>query len=74
MKITLSKLSTKDLATLAQRTINTSDSGKYPVITAHPLLSDLKLKYRDYDLADTDELEKAAKNSNLPEPKNNPPQ
>ncbi len=50
MKITLAKLSTKDLATLAQRTINTSESGKYSVITAHPLLADLKLKYSDYDL------------------------
>lgn len=49
MKITLRKLSTKDLATLAQRTINTSESGNYPVIDAHPLLSELKLKYADYD-------------------------
>ncbi len=49
MKITLSKLSTKDLATLAQRTINVSDSGTYAVITAHPLLAELKLKYADYD-------------------------
>lgn len=49
MKITLSKLSTKDLATLAQRTINVSESGTYAVITAHPLLADLKLKYADYD-------------------------
>ena len=56
MKITLSKLSTKDLATLAQRTINTSDSGKYPVITAHPLLSDLKLRYHDYDLVYTKQI------------------
>lgn len=49
MKITLRKLSTKDLATLAQRTINTSESGNYPVIDAHPLLAELKLKYSDYD-------------------------
>lgn len=49
MKITLSKLSTKDLATLVQRTINVSESGKYTVITAHPLLTELKLKYTDYD-------------------------
>ncbi|MFC4688231.1 DUF6261 family protein [Epilithonimonas pallida] len=49
MKITLSKLSTKDLATLAQRTINVSESGTYAVITAHPLLAELKLKYADYD-------------------------
>jgi len=32
-------------------------------------VTDWKLYY-----ADTDELVKAAKNSNLPEPKNNPPQ
>jgi len=56
MKITLSKLSTKDLATLTQRTINTSDSGKYPFITAHPLLADLKLKYNDYDLVYTKQI------------------
>lgn len=49
MKITLRKLSTKDLATLAQRTINTSDSGNYPVINAHPLLEELKVKYAEYD-------------------------
>lgn len=49
MKITLRKLSTKDLATLAQRTINTSDSGNYPVIDAHPLLEELKVKYAEYD-------------------------
>lgn len=49
MKITLRKLSTKDLATLAQRTINTSESGNYPVIVGHPLLAELKLKYADYD-------------------------
>ncbi|MFC4163292.1 DUF6261 family protein [Epilithonimonas zeae] len=49
MKITLRKLSTKDLATLAQRTINTSESGNYPVIDGHPLLAELKLKYADYD-------------------------
>ncbi|MPS75067.1 MAG: hypothetical protein E2590_18225 [Chryseobacterium sp.] len=49
MKITLRKLSTKDLATLVQRTINTSESGNYPVIDGHPLLAELKLKYADYD-------------------------
>lgn len=49
MKITLSKLSTKDLATLTQRTINVSDSGTYAVITNHPLLAELKTKYAEYD-------------------------
>ncbi|WP_374444513.1 DUF6261 family protein [Epilithonimonas sp.] len=49
MKIALSRLSTKDLATLSQRIINTSESGKYPVIDSHPLLTELKTKYADYD-------------------------
>ena len=39
------------------------------LITAMEDVTDWKLFY-----ADTDELVKAAKNSNLPEPKNNPPQ
>lgn len=49
MKITLRKLSTKDLATLSQRVISTSESGKYPVINNHPLLAEFKTKYADYD-------------------------
>lgn len=49
MKIALSRLSTKDLATLSQRIINTSDSGKYPVIDNHPLLAELKTIFTDYD-------------------------
>ncbi|SHK63753.1 DUF6261 family protein [Epilithonimonas mollis] len=49
MKIALSRLSTKDLATLSQRIINTSEPGKYPVIDNHPLLTALKTKYADYD-------------------------
>lgn len=49
MKIALSRLSTKDLATLSQRIINTSESGKYPVIDSHPLLTELKTKYAHYD-------------------------
>ena len=32
MKITLQKLSTKDLATLAQRIINSSKNGNYTVV------------------------------------------
>lgn len=50
MKITLSRLSTKDLATLAQRIINLSDSGTYPVIKDHPLVAETKTKYADYDI------------------------
>lgn len=49
MKITLSELSTKDLATLAQRTLDTSESGKYSVIFDHPLLAELKTIYAAYD-------------------------
>ncbi|MCX8524921.1 DUF6261 family protein [Chryseobacterium formosus] len=49
MKITLSKLSTKDLATLSQRLINSSESGNFPVISNHPLLTELKTMYADYD-------------------------
>lgn len=49
MKITLSKLSTKDLATLSQRIINSSESGNFPVISNHPLLTDLKTMFADYD-------------------------
>lgn len=49
MKITLSKLSTKDLATLSQRTINSSESGNFPVINNHPLLTEFKTVYSNYD-------------------------
>lgn len=49
MKISLSKLSTKDLATLSQRVIQVSESGTYPVISNHPLMNDLKPKYAEYD-------------------------
>lgn len=51
MKITLSELSTKDLATLTQRIISAADSGKYLVIVSHPLLSEIKALYADYDKA-----------------------
>ncbi|MCU7616961.1 DUF6261 family protein [Chryseobacterium sp. PBS4-4] len=50
MKIALTELTTKDLATLVQRIISTSQSGKYPVITNHPLLGVLENSYADYDL------------------------
>ncbi|WP_326984120.1 DUF6261 family protein [Chryseobacterium sp. MYb264] len=49
MKITLARLSTKDLATLAQRIISNSQSGKYPVITNHPLVTALEASYTEYD-------------------------
>lgn len=53
MKITLAKLSTKDLATLAQRIIIASDSGNYDIISGHQLLSEVKTIYADYDMVYT---------------------
>lgn len=49
LKITLSELKTKDLATLTQRIISKADSGKYPVITTHPLLEKIKAESLNYD-------------------------
>ncbi|ALR30673.1 hypothetical protein ATE47_09100 [Chryseobacterium sp. IHB B 17019] len=49
MKIALTMLSTKDLATLAQRIISNSQSGKYTVITNHPLVASLQTSYTEYD-------------------------
>jgi len=56
MKITLTKLSTKDLATLAQRIITNCQSGKYPVITDHPLTFTLRNSYTEYDLVYTKQI------------------
>lgn len=56
MKITLTKLSTKDLATLAQRSISNSQSGKYPVIAAHPLLASLENSYAQYHTVYTKQI------------------
>jgi len=49
MKIALTMLSTKDLATLAQRILSNSQSGKYTVITNHPLAASLQTSYTEYD-------------------------
>lgn len=49
MKISLPRLSTKDLATLAERTLQVSQSGKYPALDNHPLVSLLATEYADYD-------------------------
>ena len=49
MKITLSKLSTKELATLASRVINSSEGGEYTVVENHELLLAIKKEYADYD-------------------------
>lgn len=49
MKITLTSLSTKNLATLAQRIINSSQNGNYTIIEGHPLLMALATSYSTYD-------------------------
>ena len=49
MKITLTSLSTKNLATLAQRIINSSQSGNYTIVENHPLLLSLIASYQNYD-------------------------
>ena len=53
MKITLTALSTKDLATLAERVINSSSAGNYQVVANHPLLATLQTSYNEYDLVYT---------------------
>jgi hypothetical protein len=49
MKISLQRVSTKDLATLTERTITLSTSGKYPVLANHPLMNELTTHYAAYD-------------------------
>ncbi|MBD8082035.1 DUF6261 family protein [Chryseobacterium caseinilyticum] len=56
MKIALTKLSTKDLATLAQRIISNIQSGKYPVISNHPLTATLQNSYTEYDAVYTKQI------------------
>ena len=56
MKIALTELSTKDLATLAQRIISNTQSGKYPVITNHPILEALEASYAEYDKVYTKQI------------------
>jgi len=56
MKISLVRLSTKDLATLAQRLITNAQSGKYPVITNHPLTATLQTSYTEYDAVYTKQI------------------
>ncbi len=48
MKITLTKLTTEELATLAERVINSSKSGRYTVVENHPLLLKIEKEYADY--------------------------
>ena len=49
MKVTLSRLTTKDLATLAKRTINSSKNGQHKVAENTPLLAELERIYTIYD-------------------------
>ena len=49
MKGTFTRLSTKELATLAQRVISSSKGGKYPVVENHELLKAIEKEYADYD-------------------------
>lgn len=56
MKISLVRLSTKDLATLAQRIISNIQSGKYPVISNHPLTATLQTSYNEYDVVYTKQI------------------
>lgn len=56
MKISLVRLSTKDLATLAQRIIINIQSGKYPVISNHPLTATLQTSYNEYDQVYTKQI------------------
>lgn len=56
MKISLVRLSTKDLATLAQRIISNIQSGKYPVISNHPLTTILQNSYIEYDVVYTKQI------------------
>lgn len=48
MKITLSTLSTKALATFAERTINSSQSGRYTVVEGQPLLKKVINEFNIY--------------------------
>lgn len=49
MTISLQRLNTKDLATLTERTISVSISGKYTVLENHPLIDELTTHYTAYD-------------------------
>lgn len=48
MKITLTKLGTKNLATLGERTINSSKKGEYTVVAGNPLLQKVEDEYALY--------------------------
>lgn len=56
MKITLARLSTKDLAALAQRTIEASKNGKHKVSEPNPLLGEVEKIYANYDAVYTKQI------------------
>jgi len=49
MQLSLSNLSTKDLAALSQRTIAISDEAAFAVVKDNPLLAAVKIVYQTYD-------------------------
>ena len=49
IKITLSRLGTKNLASLAQRVVNSSKSGKYKIAEEHDFLKALERESAEYD-------------------------
>lgn len=49
MNINLARLTTKNLATLAQRVINASQQGNYTLVQAHTLFNALADSYQNYD-------------------------
>ncbi len=50
MKITFNKISTKNLATLAERIISSSKNGQYKVVENHELLLAVENEYKPYDV------------------------
>ena len=49
MKISFRKISTKELATLCERVIETSKKSGFPEISGHPLLLGLEKIYKEYE-------------------------
>lgn len=56
MKISLQRISTKDLAALTQRTIEASKNGKNRVSEPNPLLTEVEKIYTDYDAVYTKQI------------------
>lgn len=56
MKISLVRLTTKELATLSNRVIESSKSGKYQLKGDNPLLTEVEKHYADYDAVYTKQV------------------